>query len=86
LTVFGAVLLATMTATQVISAMQLTGGNMPPGMSVNLKGVAGKMGMWAFVGYGVIMVWGSLLCRFAPMLADAVCRDLGERRESSGGA
>jgi hypothetical protein len=71
--VFVSVILATHTVLQLLAAHSVTSGQgLPPGMSGNLKGMAGRVGAWAIAGHVATMVWGVLLVAFSRMLASAV--------------
>ena len=77
LTIFIGLILATHIILQLIAARSATSGlpqGLPPGMSVNLKGMAGRVGHWAIVAQVATMVWGGLLLVSAKPIAREIAK------------
>jgi hypothetical protein len=51
------------------------GGQLPPGMSVNLKGAAGRVGGWAVFAQATTIGWGFLLMALAPSIAQKITKE-----------
>jgi hypothetical protein len=72
LAIFIGLILTTQTIFQLIAAHSALSGDLPPGMSINIKGAAGRIGIWAIAGNLFIMIWGFLLAICARPLANAI--------------
>jgi len=49
--------------------------HLPPGMSVNLKGAAGRAGVWAVFAQATTIMWGVLLMALAPSIAQNITKE-----------
>jgi len=77
LTIFIGLIVVTHTAIQLFAAQSVTSSlsqGLPGGMSVSLKGAAGRLGAWAIVARIAIMVWGGLLFALAQPIAQGIAR------------
>ena len=78
LTVFVGAILITQTIIQLISVHWGSSGlpqGLPPGMSISLKGTAGRMGAWAIAGLVAVMAWGGLLARVSKPIAGLIASE-----------
>jgi hypothetical protein len=77
LTIFIGLILATHIILQLIAARSAASGfpqGLPPGMSINLKGAAGRVGGWAIVAQIATIAWGALLAAFAQPIAKNITK------------
>lgn len=77
LTIFIGLIVVTHTVFQLLAAQSVTSGfpqGLPRGMSVSVKGAAGRMGAWAIVGQIASMAWGGLLFALAQPIAQGIAR------------
>jgi hypothetical protein len=77
LTIFIGLILVTHTVFQLLAAQSVTSGfpqGLPRGMSVSMKGAAGRLGAWAIVAQGAVMGWGGLLFALARPIAERIAR------------
>jgi hypothetical protein len=72
--VIGAILV-THTIVTLIAAHSAMSGQLPPGMSVNLKGAAGRVGVWAVFAQTTTIMWGLLLMALAPSIAQNITKE-----------
>ena len=78
LTIFVGLILATHTIFPLIAAHSVTSGfpqGLPRGMSVTLKGAAGRAGTWAIAAQMAVIVWGGFLVVLAKPLAQGIARE-----------
>jgi len=78
LTIFIGLILTTHVVVQLIAAHSamsgFPGGQLPQGMTVNIKGAAGRAGNWAIFGQVTTSLWGGLLVALARRIAEGVAR------------
>ena len=72
--VIGAILV-THTIITLIAAHSAMSGGLPQGMSVNIKGAAGRIGAWAVVAQATTIGWGLLLMALAPSIAQNITKE-----------
>jgi hypothetical protein len=75
LTIFIGLILVTYTIFQLLAAQSVTSGfpqGLPRGMSVSVKGAAGRLGAWAIAAQIAVMVWGGLLFALAKPIAERI--------------
>lgn len=78
LTIFIGLILVTHTIFQLLAARSVTSGfpaGLPHGMTVSVKGAAGRIGNWAVAAQGAVVVSGALLVRLARPIAGAIARE-----------
>jgi hypothetical protein len=78
LTIFIGLILTTHTILQLIAAHSATSGfpqGLPQGMTVSIKGLAGRMGQWAVAAQVAVVAWGSLLVALARPIAKAIAQE-----------
>jgi hypothetical protein len=78
LTIFIGLIWTSETVLQLLAARAATSSfreGMPPGMSVNLKGAAGRMGGWAVGARLAVVIWGTLMLASARSIARGITRE-----------
>jgi len=68
-------ILVTHTIVTLIAAHSAMSGGLPPGMSVNLKGAAGRVGAWAVFAQATTIGWGLLLMALARSIAQNITKE-----------
>ena len=78
LTIFIGLILVTQTILQLLAAHSVTSGfpqGLPHGMTVSVKGAAGRVGIWAIAAHGMVLVWGGLLVGLASPVARGIASE-----------
>ena len=69
------VILVTHTIITLIAAHSAMSGQLPRGMSVNIKGATGRIGVWAVFAQATTILWGFLLVIVAPSIAKGITKE-----------